>query len=241
MDGGESNIFGSGNGAETTNKLVIVLAILVVICVVLLYAMRAYLQNISKYYTPVERMRPVVTSEQRAATLKSLNPGTVFERMQHNKANTTRARLATKFDTFAANPMVAPVVRALKSENANSENFAANAASRGLSQAETARQLRGGLSQENFAANAAAHGLSQAETARQLRGGLSRENFDTARDLVGGLSREKFSGLPMLGGGKLTDGATALRAADPVSSEPVGPSERQYMKENELLEHLLYE
>lgn len=87
---------------------------------------------------------------------------------------------------------------------------------------------------------------AQKSAARQLAGGLGAENFanvqnGAARQLAGGLSAENFvSDLPMLGGGRLTDGAIAMRAADPIMSEPPSPSERQYMKENELLEHLLY-
>jgi len=61
------------------------------------------------------------------------------------------------------------------------------------------------------------------------------------RNLAGGIGTENFiNDLPMLGGGKLTDGAVALRAADPIVSEPISPSQQQYMKENELLEVLLY-
>lgn len=63
--------------------------------------------------------------------------------------------------------------------------------------------------------------------------------------LKGGLSgmsgQERFiNHMPMLGGAKLTDGAVAMRAADPIASQPLSPSQQQYMKENELLEHLLY-
>jgi hypothetical protein len=96
------------------------------------------------------------------------------------------------------------------------------------------------------AAGAEGFANAQAGAARQLAGGLGAENFanaqvGAARQLAGGLGAENFvSDLPMLGGGRLTDGAIAMRAADPIMSEPPSPSERQYMKENELLEHLLY-
>jgi hypothetical protein len=73
------------------------------------------------------------------------------------------------------------------------------------------------------------HMTQEEKVKRGLAGGLS-----------GGSSSEGFiNHMPMLGGGRLTDGAVALRAADPIVSEPPSPSERQYMKENELLEHLL--
>lgn len=55
-----------------------------------------------------------------------------------------------------------------------------------------------------------------------------------------GRSESFINHMPMLGGGALTPGAIALRAADPIASEPISPSQKQYMKENELLEHLLY-
>jgi hypothetical protein len=120
---------------------------------------------------------------------------------------------------------------------------------RGVGQEDlTARQqhivgnLRRGVGQEDLTAR-------QQHIVGNLRHGVGQEDL-TARQqhIVGnlrhGVGQEGFiNQLPMLGGGRLTDGAVALRAADPMSSDlsgPPSPSQKQYMKENELLEHLLY-
>lgn len=82
--------------------------------------------------------------------------------------------------------------------------------------------------------------MSQEQQVRAaLMGGLSGSSLSLGAGTSAG-TENFINHMPMLGGSKLTDGAVALRAADPIASEPLGPSQQQYMKENELLEHLLY-
>jgi len=119
----------------------------------------------------------------------------------------------------------------------------------GLTTAQQRKNIVAGLQQERMNGNAnmnanmikrkLASGFEHMTQEERIRAGLMGGLSGSA--LGSGSGQEKFiNHMPMLGGAKLTNGAVALRAADPIASEPLSPSQHQYMKENELLEHLLY-
>lgn len=74
--------------------------------------------------------------------------------------------------------------------------------------------------------------MTQKEQANAALQALTSEHFNNPYNVT-------YPELPMLGGADLTKTAKALRIADPRESDPISESERQYRKENELLEYLL--